>query len=91
LALSSVAPRAWIDDGLLDVLVVRKISPRALLAAARESQQLPPDGEWLARMGVLSKTLKSGLSRNQDKFRQSSAARTQMAITRLQRREPFIS
>ena len=31
-----VAPRACIDDGLLDVLVVRPISPTALLAAARE-------------------------------------------------------
>ena len=29
-----VAPRACIDDGLLDVLVVRQISPTALLAAA---------------------------------------------------------
>ena len=33
-----VAPRACIDDGLLDVLVVRQISPTALLAAARELQ-----------------------------------------------------
>src|SRR5262249_51233505 len=40
-----VAPRACIDDGLLDVLVVRQISPTALLAAARELQQLPSDGE----------------------------------------------
>ena len=30
-----VFPRAYIDDGLLDVLVVRQISPTALLAAAR--------------------------------------------------------
>ena len=43
-----VAPRACIDDGLLDVLVVRKISPTALLAAARELQQLPPDGEYIS-------------------------------------------
>lgn len=43
-----VAPRAYIDDGLLDVLVVRQISPTALLAAARELQQLPPDGEYIA-------------------------------------------
>jgi lipid kinase YegS len=43
-----VAPRASIDDGLLDVLVVRQISPTALLAAARELQQLPPDGEYIS-------------------------------------------
>ena len=43
-----VAPRACIDDGLLDVLVVRQISPTALLAAARELQQLPSDGEYIS-------------------------------------------
>jgi lipid kinase YegS len=43
-----VAPRACIDDGLLDVLVVRPISPTALLTAARELQQLPPDGEYVS-------------------------------------------
>src|SRR5499427_3552130 len=43
-----VAPRACIDDGLLDVLAVRQISPTALLAAARELQQLPPDGEYVS-------------------------------------------
>src|SRR6478672_578605 len=43
-----VAPRACIDDGLLDVLVVRHISPTALLAAARELQQLPSDGEYIS-------------------------------------------
>jgi lipid kinase YegS len=43
-----VAPRARIDDGLLDVLVVRQISPTALLAAARELQQLRPDGEYVS-------------------------------------------
>src|SRR4029077_8618066 len=43
-----VATRACIDDGLLDVLVVRHISPTALLAAARELQQLPPDGEHIS-------------------------------------------
>lgn len=43
-----VAPRARIDDGLLDVLVVRQISPTALLAAARELQQLPADGEYIS-------------------------------------------
>ncbi len=43
-----VAPRAYIDDGLLDVLVVRQISATALLAAARELQQLPEDGEYIS-------------------------------------------
>jgi lipid kinase YegS len=43
-----VASRACIDDGLLDVLVVRQISPTALLAAARELQQLPSDGEYIS-------------------------------------------
>jgi len=43
-----VAPRAYIDDGLLDVLVIRQISPTVLLAAARELQQLPPDGEYIS-------------------------------------------
>ena len=43
-----VAPRARIDDGLLDVLVIRQISPTALLAAARELQQLPADGEYIS-------------------------------------------
>jgi lipid kinase YegS len=43
-----VAPRACIDDGLLDVLVVRQISPTALLAAARELQQLPRDGAYIS-------------------------------------------
>jgi lipid kinase YegS len=43
-----VAPRACIDDGLLAVLVVRQISPTALLAAARELQQLPADGEYIS-------------------------------------------
>ena len=43
-----VAPRARIDDGLLDVLVVRQISPTALLAAARELQQLPSDGQYIS-------------------------------------------
>ena len=43
-----VAPRAYIDDGLLDVLVVRQVPPTALLAAARELQQLTPDGEYIS-------------------------------------------
>src|SRR5213596_2225129 len=43
-----VAPRALIDDGLLDVLVVRQIPPTAALTAARELQQLSPDGEYIS-------------------------------------------
>ena len=43
-----VAPRARIDDGLLDVLVVRQIPALALLTAARELQELSPDGEYIA-------------------------------------------
>ena len=42
-----VAPRAFIDDGLLDVLVVRNIPATAALTAARELQQLSPDGEYI--------------------------------------------
>jgi len=43
-----VAPRARINDGLLDVLVVRQIPAIALLTAARELQQLSPDGEYIS-------------------------------------------
>ena len=43
-----VAPRARIDDGLLDVLVIRHIPATALLTAARELQQLSPDGEYIS-------------------------------------------
>ena len=43
-----IAPRACIDDGLLDVLVVRHIPAIALIAAARELQQLSPDGEYIS-------------------------------------------
>jgi lipid kinase YegS len=43
-----VTPRARIDDGLLDVLVVRQIPPIALLTAARELQELSPDGEYVS-------------------------------------------
>src|SRR5213079_133499 len=42
-----VAPRARIDDGLLDVLAVRDIPAMALLTAARELQELSPDGEYI--------------------------------------------
>jgi len=43
-----VAPRARIDDGLLDVLIVRQIPAMALLTAARELQELSPDGEYIS-------------------------------------------
>jgi len=43
-----VTPRARIDDGLLDVLVVRQIPPIALLTAARELQELSPDGDYIS-------------------------------------------
>lgn len=43
-----VAPRAFIDDSLLDVLVVRHIPATALLSAARELQQLSQDGEYIS-------------------------------------------
>ena len=43
-----VAPRARIDDGLLDVLVVRQIPAMGLLTAARELQELSPDGEYIS-------------------------------------------
>jgi len=43
-----VTPRARIDDGLLDVLVVRQIPATAALTAARELQQLSPDGEYIS-------------------------------------------
>jgi lipid kinase YegS len=43
-----VAPRARIDDGLLDVLVVRQIPAIALLTAVRELQELSPDGEYIS-------------------------------------------
>jgi diacylglycerol kinase family enzyme len=43
-----VAPRARIDDGLLDLLMVRQIPAMALLIAARELQELSPDGEYIS-------------------------------------------
>ncbi len=42
-----VTPRARIDDGLLDVFAVRDIPALALLTAARELQELSPDGEYI--------------------------------------------
>jgi len=43
-----VTPRARLDDGLLDMLVVRHIPAMALLTAARELQELSPDGEYIS-------------------------------------------
>jgi lipid kinase YegS len=43
-----VAPRALIDDGLLDVLAIRDIPAMALLTAARELKELSPDGEYIS-------------------------------------------
>jgi len=43
-----VTPRACIDDGLLDVLAVHEIPALALLTAARELQELSPDGEYIS-------------------------------------------
>jgi lipid kinase YegS len=43
-----VAPRACIDDGLLDVLAVRDIPAMALLTAARELHELSPNGEYIS-------------------------------------------
>jgi lipid kinase YegS len=43
-----VTPRARIDDGLLDVLAIRNIPAMALLTAARELQELSPDGEYIS-------------------------------------------
>jgi lipid kinase YegS len=43
-----VAPRARINDGLLDVLVVRHIPATAALTAARELQQLSPNGKYIS-------------------------------------------
>jgi len=42
-----VTPRARVNDGLLDVLTVRDIPALALLTAARELQELSPDGEYI--------------------------------------------
>ncbi len=43
-----VTPRACVDDGLLDILAVREIPALALLTAARELQELSPDGEYIS-------------------------------------------
>jgi len=43
-----VAPRARIDDGLLDILAVRDIPASGLFTAARELQELSPDGEYIS-------------------------------------------
>ena len=43
-----VTRRACVDDGLLDVLAVRDIPALALVTAARELQELSPDGEYIS-------------------------------------------
>src|SRR6202048_5593065 len=43
-----VAPRAYLDDGLLDVLVVREIPASKLLNAVRELQTLSPEGRYIS-------------------------------------------
>ena len=43
-----VAPRARIDDGLLDILAVRDIPAMALLRPEQELQELSPDGEYIS-------------------------------------------
>jgi len=42
-----VTHRARVDDGLLDIFTVRDIPALALLTAARELQELSPDGEYI--------------------------------------------
>jgi len=42
-----VTPRARVDDGLLDIFTVLDIPALALLTAARELQELSPDGEYI--------------------------------------------
>jgi lipid kinase YegS len=42
-----VAPRAFIDDGLLDVLIIRPVPATGLLQAVRELQTLGHDGEYI--------------------------------------------
>ena len=43
-----VAPHARLDDGLLDILLIREIPAAALLTAARELQELSPNGEYIS-------------------------------------------
>src|SRR5205823_6973515 len=43
-----VTPRARLNDGLLDILAIREIPAMALLTAARELQELSPDGEYIS-------------------------------------------
>lgn len=42
------APRALLDDGLLDILVIREVPAVGLLQAVRELQELPPGGEFIS-------------------------------------------
>jgi hypothetical protein len=43
-----VARRAFIDDSLQDILVVREIPARKLLDAVRELQALSPEGQYIS-------------------------------------------
>jgi hypothetical protein len=40
--------RAFLDDGLLDIPVVREIPPSKLLSAVRELQVLSPEGRYIS-------------------------------------------
>jgi len=42
-----VARRAFLDDGLLDILVVREIPASKLLDAVREPQALSSEGQYI--------------------------------------------
>lgn len=42
------APRALLNDGLLDILVIREVPAASLLQAARELQDLGPDGKFIS-------------------------------------------
>ena len=43
----SLTPKALLDDGLLDVLVISEIPATGLLQAARELQALEPNGDYI--------------------------------------------
>jgi lipid kinase YegS len=43
-----ITPRAFLDDGLLDILVVREIPANKLLNAVRELQALSPEGSFIS-------------------------------------------
>jgi lipid kinase YegS len=44
---NQIAPKAFINDGLLDILVIREIPATGLVQAARELQALDYDGEYI--------------------------------------------